>query len=630
MKIKEIKIVNQDESTEVADIGADAINIDYNDTTVKAELDKLDNDNSINKSSITNLQGELNTTNSNLLLQTSRIDNLAHLDEGSTTGDAELMDIRTGYDSTNYNNAGTAVRNQISDVIFKTGKTGSDEGIISSGFLSGLKGGWTAITGGSVSLDGGYDQTGAFSSHIRIDLQIPSGATKIITNAGIPSIYAAKNYFYNSNDLTQYSYISGTPNDCQKSFAIPSEMSNVRLCLDTVKVPSGKIWVKFLDNRSGVLASYRYVDKNIEQLDNKKIDKNELSGINVSGESMNFPEYISKSGSTLNITLPAKAYYFNDNLFRQSSIILSEPQTISLGNETSLIANLKTKQFEIVEWLHGPLGPNGPATRRAEFLVQDSAAVLLAHNHEGNIVAGLWAISEIQNKINNLTTSVNNLTTTVDNLEDEIESIAVDASPLYNKKIVAIGDSMVKGHSLADNKTWLYKIANKYNMSYVNYGINGCTMAYVDTASYTKEQSVYARYNNMDNDADYILVFAGTNDCQRDVALGTIDSTDATTFYGSLNGICDGLITKYPNKRIMFITPYYRPGKGSTNWSYINAIEEVCQKYSIPVFNNAKYGGVCWSNTAQKNSLTLNDTYHLNEAGMEYAANKYAKFLELL
>ena len=41
MKIKEIKIINQDESTEIADIGADAINVDYNNTTVAAELDKL-------------------------------------------------------------------------------------------------------------------------------------------------------------------------------------------------------------------------------------------------------------------------------------------------------------------------------------------------------------------------------------------------------------------------------------------------------------------------------------------------------------------------------------------------------------------------------------------------------------
>lgn len=47
MKIKEIKIINQDESTEVASIGADAVNVDYNNTTVKAELDKLNNNNDI-------------------------------------------------------------------------------------------------------------------------------------------------------------------------------------------------------------------------------------------------------------------------------------------------------------------------------------------------------------------------------------------------------------------------------------------------------------------------------------------------------------------------------------------------------------------------------------------------------
>lgn len=97
MKIKQLKIINQDESTEIADIGADAQNVDYNDTTVKAELDKLNSDHNINKSNITNLQNELDTTNSNLTLQTSRIDNLAHLDEGSTTGDAELIDARTDH-----------------------------------------------------------------------------------------------------------------------------------------------------------------------------------------------------------------------------------------------------------------------------------------------------------------------------------------------------------------------------------------------------------------------------------------------------------------------------------------------------------------------------------------------------
>jgi len=46
--------------------------------------------------------------------QKARIDNLASLKEGSTTGDAELIDGRIGADGKVYNNIGSAIRSQVS------------------------------------------------------------------------------------------------------------------------------------------------------------------------------------------------------------------------------------------------------------------------------------------------------------------------------------------------------------------------------------------------------------------------------------------------------------------------------------------------------------------------------------
>lgn len=197
---------------------------------------------------------------------------------------------------------------------------------------------------------------------------------------------------------------------------------------------------------------------------------------------------------------------------------------------------------------------------------------------------------------------------------------------LTGKKLAVIGDSMVKGHSLASNLVWDYLIATRNGMTKVNYGINGTQL----TNDNGFGLSVLNRYSAMDSDADYVGVFAGTNDDAANVPIGVDTDSFASgqlTFKGALNDLCKGLITKYPTKKLFFITPYNRR---SATQAYINAILTICKKYSIPVFDNWEKGGICWTNTAQVSALTLSDTYHLNTAGMIYASYKYESFLKSL
>ena len=62
------------------------------------------------------VKGAVDELNKNLGVERARIDSLTKLPEGSTTGDAELQDIRVGYNGVTYDNAGNAVRGQFSEL----------------------------------------------------------------------------------------------------------------------------------------------------------------------------------------------------------------------------------------------------------------------------------------------------------------------------------------------------------------------------------------------------------------------------------------------------------------------------------------------------------------------------------
>lgn len=210
----------------------------------------------------------------------------------------------------------------------------------------------------------------------------------------------------------------------------------------------------------------------------------------------------------------------------------------------------------------------------------------------------------------------------VDYINDAVGSSQTDnpSSVLKGKKWNILGDS-ISHEGAYTNKHYYHFIAERNGMTTTSYGVSGTRISGSGSA-------MCVRYANMSDDADIITVFGGVNDFGQTspAPLGSFEDTDNNTFYGALHTLAKGLINKYPNKLILFITPMPQVGFwshsettnefGLTVFDYGDAIKEVCGFYGIPVYDLGRCGGMTPKVPSQK-SLYYTDGLHLNYTGHE-------------
>lgn len=163
-----------------------------------------------------------------------------------------------------------------------------------------------------------------------------------------------------------------------------------------------------------------------------------------------------------------------------------------------------------------------------------------------------------------------------------------------NLAYVAFGDSITIGVDVYSEKGIAYPqmVGQTLRFQTVNNkAVSGATFC-----PNSGRTNMTANILNFTGEADVISVMLGINDFWVGSPLGTPESRDNTTIYGSLHLIAAHLTQTYPNAFIFFMTPFQcrvgntDRGAGYTLPDVVGAVKFVADEYGIPVLDMYTYG----------------------------------------
>lgn len=199
------------------------------------------------------------------------------------------------------------------------------------------------------------------------------------------------------------------------------------------------------------------------------------------------------------------------------------------------------------------------------------------------------------------------------------------SSPLYGKRILGIGDSLMAGNTLRKHKTWFNLAAGSRDMVHYNAGVNGRAIGGADGMA-AHIQEYLAAFKK----ADYIIIQGGANDLRLNVSVDD--------FKEALENILEYIKTyNIAHTKLLLMTNWRRSDYvnplGHKEDDYVVAMLEFAEAHNIPCINN--YVGtidltdpyqMIWADEGHFTTGEAN--LHFSEAGNKWLVPSIIKALE--